>query len=157
MIFGYSLLLFVTIPLVELMLLIKLFGVIGFPYTIGLVLLTGLVGYSLAKWQGLEVVQSIHNEIQAGRMPTDRMLDGIMILLAAGVLLTPGILTDIAGFLLLTPRFRVQVKKWLATRMVSSVEKRSVSTFFFSTKGAAPFSARRPDPTKVQDDDVIDV
>ena len=157
MIFGYLLLLFVTVPLVELFLLIKLFTVIGFPFTIGLVLLTGLIGYTLAKWQGLEVVQSIHNEIQEGRMPTDKMMDGVMILFAAGVLLTPGVLTDIAGFLLLTPRFRVQVKKWLAARMVSSVEKRSVSTFFFSTKGLGPNDGTKPDVTEAKNDDVIDV
>lgn len=159
MLFGYLLLLLLTVPVLEFFLILKLNGLIGFPLTIGFMLLTGLIGYTLAKVQGIQVIHKIHSEINQGHMPADSMVDGVIILIAAAVLVTPGYLTDIFGFLLLTPKFREQLKKWLMLRITASVESRRVSTVFFSTgaprrPGAGAGTQRQAQP---EDDDVIDV
>lgn len=108
------LLLFTVVPLVELYLLITIGRMIGVGPTIAIVLGTGILGAWLARWQGLAVLRRVREEMAAGRLPTDALIDGLLILVAAAVLLTPGLLTDTAGFLLLVPASRVVVRKAVA-------------------------------------------
>lgn len=108
------LLLFTVVPLIELYLLITIGGVIGVAPTIAIVLGTGVLGAWLARWQGLAVLRRINEEMAAGRMPTDALIDGLLVLVAAAVLLTPGLLTDAAGFILLVPGSRAAVRKAVA-------------------------------------------
>lgn len=107
--------LFVTIPLIEIALLVKLGEVMGFWPTIWLVILTGILGASLARQQGLTAYRKIQIDLAEGRLPASNILDGIMILIAGIVLLTPGILTDSIGFLLLIPFVRNRIKDYLRT------------------------------------------
>ncbi len=115
--FFRLLLLFTTIPLIELALLVELGGYVGLPATIGLVLFTGVLGAWLAKSQGLATLGRVQADLQAGRMPTGALIEGLMILVAGAVLLTPGLLTDLFGFSLLTPVFRRAVSKVIAARL----------------------------------------
>jgi UPF0716 protein FxsA len=115
------LLLFTVVPLVELYLLITIGRMIGVGPTIAIVLGTGILGAWLARWQGLAVLRRVREEMAAGRLPTDALIDGLLILVAAAVLLTPGLLTDTAGFLLLVPASRVVVRKAVA----AAIAKRS--------------------------------
>ena len=108
------LLLFTIVPLLELYLLITIGGVIGVVPTIAIVVGTGVLGAWLARWQGLAVLRRIQDEMAAGRMPTDALIDGLLVLVAAGLLLTPGLLTDTAGFLLLVPGSRAIVRRAVA-------------------------------------------
>jgi UPF0716 protein FxsA len=108
------LLLFTIVPLVELFLLIKIGGVIGVVPTIAIVVGTGVLGASLARWQGLAVLSRIQDEMAAGRLPTDALIDGLLVLVAAAMLLTPGLLTDTTGFLLLVPGTRATVRRLVA-------------------------------------------
>jgi len=110
------------VPLVELYLLVQLTIWSGsFWITVGLIVGTGVVGAALARMEGLRVVRSMQEEIGAGRLPTDHMLDGVLILVAGALLLTPGLLTDAAGFLLLIPPSRAiirrVVKQWARRQM----------------------------------------
>ena len=73
------------------------------------------VGAALARHQGLRTLARINTELSAGRMPTAELADGLLILLAGAVLLTPGFLTDALGLLLLIPLFR-RVFKGVLTR-----------------------------------------
>ena len=100
------LLLFIFVPAVELLLLIQMGSWIGTLPTVRLIVLTGIVGAYLAKQQGLQVLTRVQHEIQSGQMPAEALLDGVMILVAAAVLMTPGVLTDVLGFLLLIPQSR---------------------------------------------------
>ncbi len=109
--FFRLLLLFTAVPLIELALLVEIGRVVGLPATIALVLFTGVLGAWLARSQGLATLARLQQELGAGRMPTDALLDGLMIFIAGAVLLTPGILTDVFGFALLTPAFRRVVKR----------------------------------------------
>ncbi len=104
-------LLFTTIPLIELWLLFRISQQTSIGATIALVLVTGAVGASLARWQGITTLRSMMAELSQGRMPKDQLIDGAMILVAGAVLLTPGIITDVFGFLLLIPPCRAVAKK----------------------------------------------
>ena len=107
------LLLFTVVPIVELGLLIQVGRVIGLAPTIAIVLLTGIAGAALARWQGLVTLRRVQTEMAEGRVPTGPLVDGLLILVAGGVLLTPGFLTDALGFLLLIPPTRTAVRKAL--------------------------------------------
>ncbi len=114
------LLLFTVVPLIELALLIKIGEVVGLPATIALVIVTGVLGAWLAKNQGVRTLTRLQQELQSVRMPADTMLDGLLIFIAGAVLLTPGLLTDLFGFFLLTPVcrqwLRGVIKTWLQRR-----------------------------------------
>ncbi|MDY0267827.1 FxsA family protein [Trichloromonas sp.] len=105
------LLLFTFIPVLELIILIKVGAWIGVAPTIALILLTGLAGAYLARTQGLELAFRIQRELNQGRLPTEELLDGAMILVGGILLLTPGFCTDLSGFILLVPVTRQICKK----------------------------------------------
>jgi len=108
------LLLMTVVPLVELWLLFVIAEHSGWKFTIGLVLTTGLVGAWLARWQGWRAMQRIRAELTAGKTPGGPLLDGVLIFVAGVLLVTPGVLTDSAGFLLLIPPSRAWVRRYLA-------------------------------------------
>lgn len=106
-------LLFTIIPFIELSLLIELGTYIGTFNTIMVVVITGIVGAFMARIAGLSVLFKIQENLRAGIFPQDELFDGILILIGGALLLTPGLLTDAVGFLLLLPLGRAGVKKWL--------------------------------------------
>ena len=110
---GRLFLVFVIVPLVELYLLIQVGEVIGAPATIGLVIATALLGAALARREGLRTFLAIQETVAAGRLPTDDLIEGVMILLAGLLLLTPGFLTDAIGFLVLIPPTRRRLRRYL--------------------------------------------
>ncbi len=107
----YLFLLFTLVPLVELWLLLRIADETSLLMMIVLVLTTGVVGAALARWQGWRTMVRIQNELQAGRMPADAMVDGLLILVAGLLLVTPGVLTDGVGFALLVPLLRTLMKR----------------------------------------------
>ena len=113
---GGLLLLFIVVPAVELMLLIEIGRHIGTLPTLGLIIFTGALGATLARHQGLAVLRQVQEESAAGRMPAGALLDGVLILLAGAVLMTPGVLTDLFGFLCLIPPCRRVLKAYLRRR-----------------------------------------
>jgi UPF0716 protein FxsA len=120
--FFRLLLLFTLVPLVELYLLISIGGVIGVAPTIAIVIGTGVLGAWLARWQGLAVLRRISDEMAAGRLPTDALVDGLLVLAAAAMLLTPGLLTDTAGFVLLVPAGRTAVRRIVTAALARRIE-----------------------------------
>lgn len=123
---GALLLLFIALPATELVLLIELGQRIGTLETIAVIVLTGVVGASMARNQGLRVLAHVQQQVGAGEMPTDALVDGIMILLASALLITPGILTDGFGFLCLIPGFRSLVKTEVVRRFERAVRENRV-------------------------------
>lgn len=119
---GKLMAIFVAIPLIELALLIKVGQWIGPIPTILLVIVTGILGASLARWQGFLVYNRIQQELNAGRMPTRDMVDGLLILVGGIVLLTPGLLTDLCGFALLLPPVRSQIRKGLQKKFIERAQ-----------------------------------
>jgi UPF0716 protein FxsA len=113
-------LLFIVLPLVELALLLKLAEFTSPEFTFAVVLVTGGVGIFLARTQGLRVWWRIQEEMSAGRLPKEALLDGVLILVAGAVLLTPGVLTDALGLSLLFPPTRRIYRRWLIRRFQSA-------------------------------------
>jgi len=111
MIFTVLLALFITIPILEIALLLSVKDFIGFNGTLALVVATALLGAWLARWQGLRQIALIQKELETGRMPAPQLLDGVLILVAGIVLLTPGLITDAIGFFLLLPPGRAVIKR----------------------------------------------
>ncbi len=120
---GKLLLLFILVPAVELALLIEVGRHIGTLATLALIACTGALGAFLARRQGLRTLQQVRSELSAGGLPAGPIVDGVIILLAAALLLTPGILTDALGFLCLAPAFRTVVKKTLWVRLMRAVRE----------------------------------
>ncbi len=119
--FGKLLLLFIIVPFVELVLLLKIGAKIGFGPTVAIIIVTAILGASLTRAQGARALRRFHEATAAGRLPHAEVLDGLMILIAGAVLLTPGFLTDIAGFLLLVPPVRAVVRKQLGQALKGRV------------------------------------
>ncbi len=115
------LLLFILVPLVELFLLIEIGRLIGTFSTLTIIVFTGIVGAYLARRQGIGVLHQIRTEIANGRLPAAQLADGVIILLAGAVLITPGVLTDALGFLCLIPASRKIIKKMLWRWLESAV------------------------------------
>ena len=113
---GRLLLLFIAVPVVELILLIEIGQRIGTLATVGLIVGTGIVGASLARQQGISTLARLRREQAEGRLPAEPIVDGVLILVAAAVLITPGVLTDLVGFLCLVPAFRRRLKRVLRRR-----------------------------------------
>ena len=124
--FAQLLLLFISIPLIEVLILIKLGSLFSFWPTIFLVIGTGILGAYLAKLYGLTIWYKIQQDLQAGVMPADKLVDGLLILIGGIVLLTPGLLTDILGFMLLIPYTRNYFKNFAKSKFKDmSTEKTS--------------------------------
>ena len=115
-------LLFTLVPLIELILFIKIGGEIGIPWTVAIILVTGFLGAWLTKLQGLKTLARFRLATAEGRLPHKEIMDGLMILVAGAVLLTPGFLTDAFGFALLVPPFRALVRTGLRRYLKDRVE-----------------------------------
>jgi len=135
------LLLFIVLPLVELALLLWLADVTGWQFTFGLVICTGVLGGWLARHEGLRCWRAVQQQLARGELPADSLLDGLLILVAGAVLITPGVITDLTGFALLVPPIRGLVKRYLVARFKARMV----------VAGTSGFGARPPD------EDVIDV
>ena len=123
---GRLLLLFIAVPVVELVLLIEIGQRVGTVATIGLIMGTGIIGASLARQQGISTLARFQKDLGAGRLPTEPIVDGVLILLAAAVLITPGVLTDLVGFLCLVPACRRWLKRYLQRRFEGAVREGTV-------------------------------
>jgi UPF0716 protein FxsA len=98
--------LFVVVPLVELALLVYIGTQIGILYTVGIVIFTALLGAILAPRQGARAWAEIVAAWRGGRVPGIELVAGALFLVGAAFLITPGVLTDIAGLLLMVPAVR---------------------------------------------------
>jgi UPF0716 protein FxsA len=113
---GRLFLLFVAIPLLDLVLLLRIGSRLGFWNTVGIVVGTAAVGAYFVKQQGLAVWARINRELARGRLPGQALLDGLLILVAGVLLVTPGFVTDVAALILLVPPTRAVVRVLLARR-----------------------------------------
>lgn len=135
---GRLLLLFLLTPAVELALLIQVDRLIGFGPTIGLIIATGIAGSYLARREGLNTWQRLNERLQAGDLPGKELVDGVIILVAGALLVTPGVFTDVVGFIGLLPPTRALIRKALMRRFQSKMERGSMQVQFGIFGGAAP-------------------
>ncbi|MCB1664244.1 MAG: FxsA family protein [Pseudomonadales bacterium] len=129
------LLLFIVIPFIEIMLLLKVSEHIGALYTIALVLTTAFIGVNLLKRQGLSTLLRFQDRLRSGEIPAQEIVEGMLIAFSGALLLTPGFLTDAIGFTCLLP----PVRRLIAQRIL-----RSGNVFFMGggTAGNSSFYYR---------------
>jgi UPF0716 protein FxsA len=137
-------LLFIVIPALELGLLIQVGGWIGVIPCIALVIGTGVVGAWLAQREGLRTLADIQTATAQGEMPTGKLIDGALILVAGALLVTPGILTDVVGFACLVPGTRQLIKGALRSAMKASVRTGRIQVHVVNPQGGPP--RHRPGP-----------
>ena len=119
-------LLFTVIPVIEVMILVRLGESFGFITTLTLVITTGLIGAYLVRKEGFAVIVKIQAEFKEGRFPAEHLLDGILLLVAGIVLVTPGLLTDITGFVLLIPFTRDLIKRVIQKKLSEAIKSGTV-------------------------------
>ncbi|MCE7030424.1 FxsA family protein [Jiella avicenniae] len=141
--------LLLIIPVMEIAVFILVGNLIGLWPTLGLVVLTAIVGSFLLKRQGLSTLRRIQAETSAGRVPGRELVDGAMIMAAGILLLTPGLVTDTIGFLLFVPGIRGQIRSFFAKRVV--VMAQSSGSHGFGRGGGGQEWQRRRAP------DVVDL
>lgn len=122
------LLIFITIPILEIAVLLKLDETIGLGQTIFLIFITGIIGAWLVRQQGISIIFQIKKELTNGNIPAKQMIDGVMILIAGSVLITPGLITDVVGFLLLIPFTRNFIRKWIRLKFEKYVNSTHIIT-----------------------------
>ena len=103
-------LLLVVAPLVELYVIIQVAQVIGPWQTIALLVVESLIGAWLLKRQGLSVLQRVSVAVEEGRVPSRELVDGLLLLVAGALMLAPGFVGDLIGWLLLLPPTRAVIR-----------------------------------------------
>ena len=139
-------LLFTLVPALELALLIEIGSRIGTAATIGLIVVTGVLGATLARQQGLQVLRRFQSELSSGGLPASSLLDGVIVLVAGALLVTPGIMTDVLGFLCLVPRFRGLIKAGLRRRFERALLEQRIIVEGFEESVDADFQRERTPP-----------
>ena len=137
-------LLFTGVPLLETWILIEVGRVVGGAETVFWLFAMGVAGAWLGKRAGSGVLRQVQQDLQAGRSPADSVIEGLLVVIGAVLLVTPGLLSDLTGLLLfippvrrfLAPRFKARVLGWLASR--------GSGGFSFSEGSTRPGAAARP-------------
>lgn len=123
-------LLFIAVPVAEVIIYIELGKQIGLLPTLAIIFGTGIAGAVLAREQGFYIVSRIREEIRVGTVPGNELLDGFLILAGAIFLLTPGLLTDITGFLLLLPFTRKYMREFLKKKLYRWIQDGRANIYF---------------------------
>ncbi|MFW5921071.1 MAG: FxsA family protein [Polyangiales bacterium] len=141
---GKLLLLFTAVPLVELYLLLLVGSLLGFWPTVGIVLLTGMVGAWLAKSEGLRVLRRWQAALGEGRVPEEGVLDGLLVLVGGVLLVTPGVLTDVLGLALLVSPSRRAIARVVRRRVERKIEQGQIRVVSYGPgMGERPPEPRR--------------
>ncbi len=120
-IFPLLFLLFISVPIIEIMLLLKVGAEIGILWTIFFVIFTAVLGSVLIRSQGFNLIMQSRQQMASGKVPTEAVFSGACLLVAGALLLTPGFFTDGIGFLLLTPFLRNVVYKHYSDKIKGAV------------------------------------
>ena len=110
-------LLFAILPIVEIAILINVGEQIGGWYTVAIVIVTAFAGAHLVRQQGLSTLMQAQQKMQAGAMPGQEMAEGLLLVIAGVLLVTPGFVTDGIGFLLSLPMTRPLIAKGLVKHL----------------------------------------
>ena len=113
------LLFIIGIPIIEIYIMIKVGGVIGPLNTVLLIFFTAITGVYFAKMQGLNTIKSGFNQLVKNEIPIYEIISGAALAFAALLLIIPGFLTDIVGFLLIIPitrKFFIRSISWKFNR-----------------------------------------
>ena len=123
-------LIFIVVPLIEILLLIEIGSRIGAFNTILVIVLTAILGASMMRQQGFTIMRNIQRDLSQGRMPTGELINGALVLVGGIVLLTPGFFTDAMGLILLIPATRGFIRKKIQLLIRRKIESGDIHIFF---------------------------
>ncbi|MGB3727366.1 MAG: FxsA family protein [Glaciecola sp.] len=148
-------LLFVILPISEIMLLINVSASIGGWNTFFIVIVTAFFGAYFVRQQGFALIQQVQSKLSASQAPSNEMAEGILLLIAGVLLITPGFITDIVGFLFTLPFSREPIARFLMQRVAIKAAHQHTT---FHTSGFRHNQQSGPDQGGFQDDkgDIID-
>lgn len=141
-----ALIVFITVPLIEMIILIQVGGLIGAIPTVGLVVLTATLGIWLLKLEGLATLARVQEKLAQGEIPETELLEGIMLLVGGALLLTPGFITDAMGFVCLLPGLRRPLARWIIHQGVLRAMNFSASSFAGGSFKGSPFTTGSTPP-----------
>ncbi|MCW8109080.1 FxsA family protein [Alteromonas ponticola] len=141
-------LLFAIMPIVEIALLVQVGGIIGGWNTIALVLISAFVGAYFVRREGVHTLTTAQQKMQSNQIPGQELLEGLMLLVAGVLLVTPGFITDIFGLALVLPPSR----KYIAKKLKKHLSMHVVSGSAFQSQQYYHSSAQAPD----KDEDIIE-
>ena len=121
--FPLLILIFIVVPIVELAVLIQVGQALGVLPTIALLLAVSFVGAWLVKREGIGVWHRFRRQVERGGIPARELADGVMIMFAGALLLTPGFVTDLLGLLLLTPPVRAAIRASTLARFTGRIRR----------------------------------
>ena len=152
--FFRLLLLFVAVPALELYVLVQIGERIGLLATIGLILFTGFLGSALLRQQGMVVWKRFNDRLATGQLPSNELVEALIVLVSGALLLTPGVLTDFVGFLGLVPGtrsgLRIFLQRWFK-RLQAQGKVRVFTPFTTQTGGFQGFTPPPTEPASDQD------
>ena len=114
-------LIFIVMPIIEVAVLIQIGQVIGVWWTVALVVTTAFIGVNMLRVQGLATLTRANWRMQSGQIPAQEMMEGVFLAIGGALLLTPGVITDVFGFLCLIPVTRIWMVKAMQVRFISAV------------------------------------
>jgi UPF0716 protein FxsA len=120
---GWLLILFIVVPAIEIFFLIEVGAVIGTMNTIMAIIATGVLGAHYARQQGIEVLTRLQRSMGEGKPPAGELIDGAMLLIGGAFLVTPGFVTDAAGFALILPFTRALIKRQVVEFIRRKIER----------------------------------
>ena len=141
---------FIVVPIVEIFVLIQVGQVIGPWWTVLLLIADSILGSWLLKREGVRAWTAFRVALGEGRMPTNELADGILIVIGGTLMISPGFVTDVFGVLLILPLTRP-----LGRRLLSRVLARRLVFVPRAPESPGPGNAHRPGPEVVQGD-VVD-
>ncbi|MEO0908793.1 MAG: FxsA family protein [Pseudomonadota bacterium] len=147
--FGLIPFLLLFIPILEIGVFIVVGGEIGVAATLGMILLTAIIGSILLRVQGFATLKSIQEKSERGEIPGRELVSGVMIMIAGVLLLTPGFVTDALGFLLFFPPFRHLIWQSIASKVVIQT-----NSAFSGTTG---FGQQHEYPHRQEGEDIVDL
>ena len=120
------------------LILIEVGGIIGALPTVGLVVLTAVVGVWLLRLEGISTLNRVQQKLAEGELPETELLEGVMLIIGGALLLTPGFATDFMGFVCLIPGLR----RPIAARIIQTSSFTRMNTF--TDRGPDPFGGQDP-------------
>ena len=146
---GLLLLAFLIVPILELYLFFEVASAVGFGPALFWIVAVSAVGAWMVKREGTGALRRANRKVAGGKLPTDELVNGILIVLAGALMLTPGFLTDAAGLLMLFPPTRALLRRPIQARFASG-------PVVVGQRFSAGFGARGGRPPRAGRDDVMD-
>jgi UPF0716 protein FxsA len=149
---------FITVPIIELVVIGQVEDVLGWPVTIALLILDSVIGAVLVRRESRRTWHAFREALGAGRWPGDEVAQGALVLIGGALLVTPGFVTDVAGLMLVVPPTRAVLARLIRARFTPApVRAFQQATGGPSERGPRRSAGRRPSPPGTSDPGVVDV